>query len=95
MLITPSCNTTIDNFLSLILISHVTKDTTISRYDYADAAEAMEDTTQACIILGNPDLGINASPIHTAEFFGIALPEGSLWKYLADVSIKGEVEARK
>ena len=95
MLITPSCNTTIDNFLSLILISHVTKDTTISRYDYDDAKTAMEDTTQACSILGDPDSKTKSSPIRIAEFFDIALPEGSLWKYLSDVSIKGPEEAYK
>lgn len=79
MLITHSPNTTIDSFLSLVLTSHVIEDTTVKYIHCADAEEAMTE----------------ASFMQIAELYSINLPTDSLWRYLADVSVKGEVEARK
>ena len=95
MIIAHSYNTTINNFLSMVLISYATKDTVISHIDFDDAKAAIEDPTQACIALGNSDFSTNASPITTAKYFGINLPEDSLWQYLDDVGTKGPEQAYK
>lgn len=95
MLITYPRSITVDNFLSLALISYATKDTVISHIDYDDAKAAIEDSTQPCTLFGDPTLGTNASPIDTAEFLGIDLPKDGLWKYLDDVGSKGPEQAYK
>lgn len=82
MIIMYTPNTTIDSFLSLVLTSYTTKDTTIKYRYCTDAEKAIGVMTEA-------------SFIQIAERYSINLPTNSLWRYLADVSIKGEVEARK
>lgn len=107
MIVIYSLTNYIDDFLSLVFTSYLTKDTIISRSDHADAKKAIVDTSVICITLGggrvlgttentrNTDLNVEASFVRIAKRFNITLPEDSLWGYFSTLSTKGSVEARK
>ena len=81
----------IDDFFSLVLVSYITKDTTIKRTSYYD----IEDTGKAQIvgfsdsfpvteIKLNAELNPKTCFVRIAEFYSVTLPKDSLWKYLSD-----------
>lgn len=105
MIITRSGKRSIDDLLSICLVSYATGDIHIKRVRHTNVPETIKgmSTEDTAINVGgvldpynrrfDPQQSIAFTEI--ASFYGVELPKGDLWDYFSDLTTKGVVEARK